>query len=102
MHLVAEKRNLAMLKLLLDRCANVNPRPSAGETALYAAAGRGDTETTHVPSQHGTDTNETPFRYNSALYHAISSGDEAVVNLLLAYNVNVDYTYYCFIICISF
>jgi ankyrin repeat protein len=84
------KEYLPVVKLLIQRNANVNILNKYGETALLKAAYRGHDKVVEELLQHDADT--TPFSTAglSALSAAVGQGHLLVANLLIKYEAPLD------------
>jgi len=80
--------------LLVAKGADVNARSKRGETALAAAAGRGDVESVKLLLSKGADINATDYRGYTALMHAAQYDRDApdIVRMLLARGANANVT----------
>lgn len=80
--------NREMLRLLLERGAEVNER-AFGWTALHAAARNGKTEAVRCLLEHGAEVNALAFG-DTALHEAAENGKTEVVRCLLEHGAEVD------------
>jgi ankyrin repeat protein len=87
-------RTADVVWLLVAKGAHVNARSKRGETALAAAAGRGDAESVELLLSKGADVNATDYRGYTPLMHAAQYDRDSldVVRMLLAYGANADVT----------
>ncbi|KAL7896032.1 ankyrin repeat-containing domain protein [Trichoderma sp. SZMC 28014] len=89
----SERGHCSIVKLLLERGAEVNapPSPVAGRTALQAAAGSGFGAIVHLLLSLGAQANAPSARYNgiTALQGACLQGNLEIVELLLRSGADV-------------
>ena len=87
-------RTADVVWLLVAKGAHINARSKRGETALAAAAGRGDDESVTLLLSKGADVNATDYRGYTPLMHATQYDRDSpdVVRLLLAYGANPNVT----------
>ena len=80
--------------LLVAKGADVNARSKRGETALAAAAGRGDEESVELLLTNGADVNAADYRGYTPLMHAAQYDCDSldVVRMLLARGANANVT----------
>lgn len=80
--------------LLVAKGADVNARSKRGETALAAAAGRGDEESVELLLANGADVNATDYRGFTPLMHAAQYDRDSldIVRMLLARGANANVT----------
>ena len=80
--------------LLVAKGADVNARSKRGETALAAAAGRGDEESVELLLAHGADVNAADYRGYTPLMHAAQYDRDSldIVRTLLARGANANVT----------
>ncbi|KAJ5647598.1 hypothetical protein N7490_003970 [Penicillium lividum] len=95
MQAAAIASNIEILKLLLERKANVNARPAGvnGRTALQAAAGAGHTTIVELLLGNKADVNAKPAANNgrTALQAAADAGHIKIVELLNTANTHAFY-----------
>ena len=80
----------AMVRLLLDRKANINAKDNYGQTALYRAACNGHEAVVQLLLDRKADVNVKDNDGWTALYRAAWNGHEAVVRLLLDRKADVN------------
>jgi ankyrin repeat protein len=80
--------------LLVAKGADVNARSKRGETALAAAAGRGDEESVELLLIHSADVNAADYRGYTPLMHAAQYDRDSldIVRMLLARGANANVT----------
>ena len=80
--------------LLVAKGADVNARSKRGETALAAAAGRGDEESVELLLTHDADVNAADYRGYTPLMHAAQYDRDSldIVRMLLARGANANVT----------
>ncbi|GAM44151.1 NACHT and Ankyrin domain protein [Talaromyces pinophilus] len=80
----SSKGHEAVVRLLIERGANVRVKDKLGLTALYQASSSGHEAVVKLLLDHGADVNATSaYKGWTALFEAASNGHEAVVRLLL-------------------
>ncbi len=81
----AQNRHVELVKLLLNKGANVNYRSKSSNTALHVAALQGGPDTVRLLLKKGADPNLTNKNNETPLHLAIvGDGDIEVIKLLLA------------------
>jgi ankyrin repeat protein/mono/diheme cytochrome c family protein len=87
-------RTTDVVWLLVAKGAHINARSKRGETALAAAAGRGDDGSVELLLSKGADVNATDYRGYTPLMHAAQYDRDSpdVVRMLLAYGANANVT----------
>jgi ankyrin repeat protein len=87
-------RTTEVVWLLVAKGARINARSKRGETALAAAAGRGDDESVKLLLSKGADVNAADYRGYTPLMHAAQYDRDApdVIRLLLAYGADANVT----------
>lgn len=87
-------RTAEVVWLLVAKGAHINARSKRGETALAAAAGRGDDDSVKLLLSKGAEVNAADYRGYTPLMHAAQYDRDAldVVRLLLAYGANANVT----------
>jgi ankyrin repeat protein len=87
-------RTADVVWLLVAKGARINARSKRGETALAAAAGRGEDESVELLLSKGADVNATDYRGYTPLMHAAQYDRDAleVVRMLLAFGANANVT----------
>ena len=85
-------RSPEVVWVLVAKGARVNARSKRGETALAAAAGRGDDDSVKLLLSKGAEVNAADYRGYTPLMHAAQYDRDAVdvVRLLLAYGANAN------------
>ncbi|OAG35173.1 hypothetical protein AYO21_10632 [Fonsecaea monophora] len=84
----AKKGHVAMVKLLLERGANVESEDRWGQTPLSLAAGSGHEATVKLLLEHGANI-ESKDSIRTPLSFAAGNGHEAIAKLLLERGANV-------------
>jgi hypothetical protein len=79
-----------MLKLLLDKGADVNAHGGRYGNALQAASSRGHEQIVKLLLDKGADVNALGGSYGNALYAALKRGHEQIVKLLLDKGADVN------------
>ena len=86
----ASKGNATLVQTLLDSGANSNIRPACAKPAITRAVENGDWHIVQMLLERGRpDLELTPPAGETALYTAISKGNEKIVDLLLRYGADV-------------
>jgi ankyrin repeat protein len=87
-------RTADVVWLLVAKGARINARSKRGETALAAAADRGDDESVKLLLSKGADVNAADYRGYTPLMHAAQYDRDApdVIRLLLAYGADANVT----------
>ncbi len=85
----AEEGNPEIVKLLLERGADINQAGPLGN-ALSRAAEEGHLKTVELLLERGADVNAQGGYYGSALHAAARDGRQEMVNLLLEYGADVN------------
>ncbi len=83
LHFAAANGDVELVKLLLDRGAEINAATQDGWTALHFACLRGDEGLVKLLLDRGVDVNTKTTSGVSALSIATSEGDREIVELLL-------------------
>jgi len=85
-------RSAEVVWVLVAKGARINARSKRGETALAAAAGRGDDDSVKLLLSKGAEVNAADYRGYTPLMHAAQYDRDAldVVRLLLAYGANAN------------
>ncbi len=81
--------NLPLMRLFLERGADINRVNANGESALALAAWRGQTAAVNWLLEQGAQINTGPRRW-SALHYAVFAGHETLANDLLARGADVN------------
>src|SRR5207245_6597750 len=85
LHLAAKSGNAAVVRLIVDRGADVRALTTTGATPLHFAAATGGSEAIAVLLDHGADPNaREPQWAQTPLMFAAASGRTAAVRLLLS------------------
>lgn len=82
--------NLELVKLLVDRGAEVKTKTDVGSTPLHTAADRGDTEIAAILIAHGAEVNAKITGGTTPLHNAAENGSADIVKLLLSKGAEVD------------
>ena len=90
LHLVAHEGKEAIVRLLVDKGANVEARNKRGETALHIAAGKGNQVVLRLLVDRGADIDAKYNDETTALHLAANEGEEAMVRLLVDKGANVE------------
>jgi ankyrin repeat protein len=90
LYLAAEFGHQRMVKLLLDKGADVNVKGGAYGNALQAASEGGHEAVVKLLLENGADVNAQGGEYGNALKAASEGGHEAVVKLLLENGADVN------------
>jgi ankyrin repeat protein len=86
---IAAKGNLALIKNLLDKGANVNGRDEFDYTALMYAASCGHEKTVELLLNYGANIN-SKNNDNTALIMALKNGNKEIAELLIDKGANVN------------
>jgi ankyrin repeat protein len=83
-HLRRKKRSARLVRLLIERGADIEAKDKDGQTVLHVAA-RGDYAITALLLEHGADVNATDVHGITPLHTAIlENNDDNIVKLLIA------------------
>jgi ankyrin repeat protein len=82
--------NTELVKLLIDRGADVKAKSDLGSTPLHSAAERGNLEIAEILIAHGADVNAKINGGTTPLHQAAWGGAEAVMKLLLSKGAEAD------------
>ena len=82
--------NTELVKMLIERGADVKTRTDVGSTPLHSAADRGDLEIMEILIAHGADVNAKITGGTTPLHGAAWGGDAAVMKLLLSKGAEAD------------
>lgn len=81
-----------VVKLLVDRGANVNMPDEEGYTSLMAACAMDNQRIAKLLIDHGADVNAVELTYGmSALQNACEAGDEDIVDLLIQHGADIEH-----------
>ncbi|KAH7345940.1 hypothetical protein BKA66DRAFT_325499 [Pyrenochaeta sp. MPI-SDFR-AT-0127] len=83
LYLAAQHGHQRMVKLLLDKGADVNAQGGSYGNALYAASVKGHEQVVKLLLDKGADVDARSYLYGNALYGASEGGHKQVVKLLL-------------------
>ena len=83
LYLAVKKENEALVRLLVDRGADVQAKDNYGMTVLHCAAERGNEAVVRLLVDSGADVKAKDYNGNSPLHWAAERGSEAVVRLLV-------------------
>ncbi len=86
------KNDLKLVRLLLEKKANVSARDKFKDTALMKAVSEGNLEIVKLLIKYDANINDTNKYGWSVLMRAISSRNEEIVKYLIDKGVNVEYT----------
>jgi ankyrin repeat protein len=79
-----------VVKLLLDKGADVNMGNEGSETALHYAARHGHTEVMKILLEHGADVSEAGTGCGTPLQWATQNGQVKAAELLLAHGADIN------------
>lgn len=79
-----------MVRLLLEKCADINGQGGEYGNALQAASAGGSEKVVRLLLEKRADANAQGGKYSNALYVASAGGHERVVRLLLEKGADVD------------
>jgi len=88
LHVAALRGDVAQIRLLLARGADVDSRDAARRTPLHVAALAGNAEAIQELLRHGAAVNALATRGRTPLYLAAAAGRSAVVELLLQFGAD--------------
>ena len=77
-----EPINLKILKLLIEKGANINKADSLGNTLLMTACKLGKIESVKILLANGANPNQANYKSKKPLDFAIKSGNQELINLL--------------------
>jgi ankyrin repeat protein len=83
LHHAASRKNIAIVRLLLNRGADVKAKGIAERTALHYTVRTGNTAFVHLLLDRGADVNARDMFGDTVLHSAVKEGSTAVVQLLL-------------------
>lgn len=89
LHIAAWEGNIPLIKLYLERGADVNLLNRHKETPLTLAAWRGQKKAMDFLIENGANINVAPYSW-SPLHYAVFSGQTAIVDALLAQGADVN------------
>ena len=95
LHVASSKGNLALVRLLLNRGADIDAQDIYGNAALHYACDKAQKDTVAYLIKEGADKDLNDNRGNSPLHHAAAADSMVVVNILLksgAIPDSVDFT----------
>lgn len=90
LYVAVERDKLGIVKLLLEKGANVDEINSPGGTALQAAISRGHKDIVALLLEKGADVNKQSESYGTALQAAISFNKREFVKMLLDHGADVN------------
>lgn len=90
LHLAAQYNHSDIVKLLIDRGAEIQARDINGCTPLHYSATNGHTDSALVLLDSGADPNETNLKENIPLHNAAKWGHAVMVQCLLSHGSVVD------------
>ncbi|KAF8538734.1 ankyrin repeat protein, partial [Trichophaea hybrida] len=82
--IAAQWHQTSVVKLLLERGANIEARDSHRRTALYYAMHYRNEEATRMLLEHGADPNAVDSQSMSILHRAAHDGIPNIISLLLS------------------
>jgi ankyrin repeat protein len=83
LHVAAKNGHLSMVKLLLERSANVNIQDESGNTALHYAASAGKKDIVKYLLEQGADASVVNAKEQKAIDYATIKGFNEIATLLL-------------------
>lgn len=86
LHVAAKNGHLSMLKLLLERGANINIQDESGNTALHYAASNGKKDVVKYLLDQHADVAIINTKEQKAIDYASIKGFNEIAALLLSYN----------------
>ncbi|KAF8253336.1 ankyrin [Wilcoxina mikolae CBS 423.85] len=89
MMIAAQWQQTSVVKLLLERGANIEARDSCGRTALYYAMHYCNEEATRMLLEHGANSNAVDSQSMSILHHAAHDGIPNIISLLLSFGARL-------------
>jgi ankyrin repeat protein len=90
LHIAAQDDETEVVKLLLDKGANINQQDNNGKTALHIAAQYGETKVVELLLDRNANIDQQDNNGKTALHIAAECGETEVVKLLLDRNANID------------
>lgn len=90
LHVAVNIGDEAMVRLLLDKGADVTKQDGQGKTALCMAAERDHDKIASMLLESSTDPNKTDYLGRTALFAAVVNGSETIADLLLAHSARVN------------
>ena len=91
LHEAAGNGHTKIVKLLLEKGADVNIRDEGGATPLHWATRNGHTEVMRILLENGADTRQRGTGCGSPLEWAARKGQIQIVEILLAYGADINY-----------
>lgn len=90
LHKAISRKDMALIKLLLDAGADVDARPMCGTPSLTCAVKQGNSTLVQMLLEKGPDLEATAPAAPTALYEAVTKGESELVALLLRGGANVN------------
>ena len=90
LHWAAYEENTEIIKLLLDRGADIKARNNGGDTPLHWAVYVGKTEIVQLLLDRGADIEAKNNLGDTSLHKAVKNGSTETVQLLLDKNANIE------------
>ncbi|KAH8153086.1 uncharacterized protein LAJ45_02673 [Morchella importuna] len=92
LHIAVEFGHEPVVRLLLEKGADISSTDSSGWNALHHAVSKGHEPVVQLLLEKGADISSTDSSGWNALHHAVSKGHELVVQLLLEKGADISST----------
>ncbi|OKL57209.1 hypothetical protein UA08_07363 [Talaromyces atroroseus] len=90
LHRAVHAGNETVIRLLIDRGADINKCDEYGRSVLHVATENGYASIVRLLADHKIDVNAQDIQGRTALFHAVQSGNEEIVELLLSASIDLN------------